>query len=96
MRRCGKSVLLGLIQGELRQQGLLEAQLLSLNFESVADVRVRSREAVLAAVDKQKAESRSNAHLLSWELATYLAGRYVEITLLGKGRVSVHLQLPFF
>ncbi len=73
MRRCGKSVLLGLIQGELRQQGVLEAQLLSLNFESAP-----------------------TAHLLSGELATYLAGRYVEITLLGKGRVSVPLQLPFF
>lgn len=115
IRRCGKSVLLELVQAELRQQGIQTTRILALNFESAADTRVRSRETVLTAVrDHQAMHTQgrlylfldeiqelagwetlinsllvdidvdiyitgSNARMLSGELATYLAGRYVEI-----------------
>ncbi len=115
IRRCGKSVLLQLVQAELRQQGIREESILALNFESAADSRVRSTKAVLEAVNTQKKScglgrlylffdeiqelsgwetlvnsllididadiyiTGSNARMFSGELATYLAGRYVEI-----------------
>ncbi|MFH2113194.1 MAG: ATP-binding protein [Spirochaetota bacterium] len=115
IRRCGKSVMLELVQAELRQQGVPEDRMLALNFESRADKRVQSLDAVLAAVNTTAAQAKgarihlfldevqelagwetlvnslmididvdiyltgSNARLLSGELATYLAGRYVQI-----------------
>lgn len=115
VRRCGKSVLLELVQDELRQKGISTANILALNFESAADTRVRSCQSVLEAVSAQKKAAGtgrlylffdeiqeldgwetlvnsllididvdiyltgSNARMLSGELATYLAGRYVEI-----------------
>ncbi|MCF0261455.1 MAG: ATP-binding protein [Sphaerochaetaceae bacterium] len=115
IRRCGKSVMLEQIAQYLLNSGVNENQILSLNFESFVDERVKSIDSVLAAVkDIRKAcENKkiylffdeiqeltgweklinsflidyecdiyitgSNAYLLSGELATYLAGRYVEI-----------------
>ena len=115
IRRCGKSVMLSQIRDFLVQQGIQENQILSLNFESFTDERVKSFESVTACVKKYAENSGnkklylffdeiqelsgweklinsylvdfnsdiyitgSNAKLLSGELATYLAGRYVEI-----------------
>jgi uncharacterized protein len=115
IRRCGKSVMMELVQAELRTQGVSDSQILSLNFESAADPRVRSLDSVHAAIKEQTALhgkektylfldeiqelsgwetlinsllidldadiyiTGSNARMLSGELATYLAGRYVEI-----------------
>ena len=115
IRRCGKSVMLSQIRDFLVQQGIQENQILSLNFESFTDERVKSFESVTACVKKCAENSGnkklylffdeiqelngweklinsylidfnsdiyitgSNAKLLSGELATYLAGRYVEI-----------------
>ena len=115
IRRCGKSVLMELVQTELRKLGVTDSQILLLNFESAADTRVRNVEAVLEAIHERKNLSGnghlylffdeiqelvgwetlinsllvdidadiyitgSNARMLSGELATYLAGRYVEI-----------------
>ena len=115
IRRCGKSVMMELIQEELRKSGVAESRILSLNLESKADPRVRDIQTVLDAV-RQHADCQdnekvylffdeiqelagwetlvnsllididadiyitgSNATLLSGELATYLAGRYIEI-----------------
>lgn len=36
IRRCGKSVMLTLIQNELKEQGISEERFLSINFESKA------------------------------------------------------------
>lgn len=36
IRRCGKSVMLTLIQDELKEQGISEERFLSINFESKA------------------------------------------------------------
>lgn len=115
IRRCGKSVMLSQIKDFLVQQGIQENQILSLNFESFTDERVKSFESVTESVKKCAENSGnkklylffdeiqelkgweklinsylvdfnsdiyitgSNAKLLSGELATYLAGRYVEI-----------------
>lgn len=115
IRRCGKSVMLSQIKDFLVQQGIQENQILSLNFESFIDERVKSFESVTECVKKCAENSGnkklylffdeiqelngweklinsylvdfnsdiyitgSNAKLLSGELATYLAGRYVEI-----------------
>ena len=115
IRRCGKSVMLELVQEELRHQGVPDNRILALNFESSADTRVQNLDAVMVAVNRQVALAKggrihlmldevqelagwetlvnsllvdidvdiyltgSNARLLSGELATYLAGRYVEI-----------------
>jgi uncharacterized protein len=115
IRRCGKSVMMELIQAELRKKGVTEEQILALNFESAVDTRVRSAENVLESVRERKLRTvasrlylffdeiqeltgwetlvnsllvdidvdiyltGSNARMLSGELATYLAGRYVEL-----------------
>lgn len=117
IRRCGKSVMMELVQTELREKGIAETHILALNFESAVDSRIRTIDTVLDAVrerEKRAGEGRlylffdeiqelvgwetlvtsllvdidadiyitgSNAHMLSGELATYLAGRYVEIRL---------------
>ncbi|MFA6858025.1 MAG: ATP-binding protein, partial [Treponema sp.] len=50
IRRCGKSVLMELIQQELIKTGVRKEQILSLNFESKTDERVLSESAWLSAV----------------------------------------------
>ncbi|HKL87133.1 MAG TPA: ATP-binding protein [Treponemataceae bacterium] len=115
IRRCGKSVMLRLIQKELLSTGVLDSQILSLNFESQKDTRILNVLTVFEAVQKTVTTNEgkrvylffdeiqelkgwetlvnsllvdidvdiyitgSNAYLLSGELATYLAGRYIEI-----------------
>ena len=115
IRRCGKSVMMKLIQDELKQQGIPGHRLVSINFESETDNRVINLDTVLAAIKEQNVQAKgerlylfldeiqelagweklinsllidmnvdmyitgSNARLLSGELATYLAGRYIEI-----------------
>lgn len=113
MRRCGKSVLLQLIQNDLKTVGVPESQLVMFNFESMANRRFCEAEALYAELQRRLAPltgrvylffdeiqevkdwqrcinscrvdfdcdiyiTGSNAHLLSGELVTYLAGRYVE------------------
>ncbi|HOE07660.1 MAG TPA: ATP-binding protein [Treponemataceae bacterium] len=115
IRRCGKSVMMELIQKELLTRGIFREQVLSLNFESKTDTRVKSIQTVLDSITKLVSSSGgkriylfldeiqelngweklvnsfladtdidiyitgSNAKLLSGELATFIAGRYVEI-----------------
>lgn len=113
IRRCGKSVMLRLIQEELLERGVAEDQILQVNFESRAVEYVRNVEAMYGFVREFTGKNQgktylfldeiqeledwetmvnsfmidfdvdiyitgSNAKMLSGELATYLAGRYVE------------------
>lgn len=112
IRRCGKSVMMELIQRELMDRKVSKASILALNFESLSESSNQSIETVLERVlNLAKSEDKvylfldevqelqgweklinsllvdirvdifitgSNANLLSGELATYLAGRYVE------------------
>ena len=113
VRRSGKSVMLELIQNELIEQGVCDAQLIKFNFEDMKNARLRTAEALHREVTERISTiegkaylffdeiqevlewekcinslrvefdcdiyiTGSNAKLLSGELATYLAGRYVE------------------
>ena len=62
IRRCGKSVMLSQIRDFLVQQGIQENQILSLNFESFTDERVKSFESVTECV-KKCAENSGNKKL---------------------------------
>lgn len=114
IRRCGKSVMLKLIQEELLSQGISDTDFLSINFESKATEHIHSTDSTYTCIKNfSKDKNRkiylffdeiqelagwetlvnscmidfdcdiyitgSNAKLLSGELATYLAGRYVKI-----------------
>ena len=111
LRRSGKSVMLKLIQDEIVNDGVTEANIVSFNFESMNTPRdVEALHSMVAervsgttgkifmffdeiqevqdwekCINSLRVEydcdiyiTGSNAKLLSGELATYLAGRYVE------------------
>lgn len=116
MRRSGKSVMMQLLQEELVARGVARGQMLSLNFEDLANISLCEGTALHCWV-KERAEqitgkvylfldeiqevqgwervinslrvsldvdiyiTGSNARLLSGELATYLAGRYVQFVI---------------
>ena len=46
IRRCGKSVMLELIQAELRSTGVLPSQLISINFEDLAYAALQNAQAL--------------------------------------------------
>lgn len=114
LRRSGKSVMLKLIQDEIRHEGVAETNIISFNFESMntpRDAEALHREIaervsgitgklfmffdeIQEVQDWEKCINSlrveydcdiyitgSNAKLLSSELATYLAGRYVEFVI---------------
>ncbi|MCH3918341.1 MAG: ATP-binding protein [Spirochaetia bacterium] len=115
IRRSGKSVMLELIQEELKASGLSEDHFICINFEDMTNAHLCTAETLHAemlrristiqgkaylfldeiqevkewetCINSLRVESDcdiyltgSNAKLLSGELATYLAGRYVEFT----------------
>ena len=117
IRRSGKSVMLQLIQEELKDLGCNDNQILTLNFEDMAFTHLSQASKLhdfVMAEFKENPELRylffdeiqevadwekcinsllsknqfdiyitgSNAKLLSGELATFLAGRYIEIHVL--------------
>ncbi|MCR5175505.1 MAG: ATP-binding protein, partial [Anaerovibrio sp.] len=116
IRRCGKSVMLEIIQQELQEKGVPATSMLTYNFESLTLSHLCTAEALHHDVmEKAKAIkdkvyifldevqevkhwekainsfrvdldcdiyiTGSNSKLLSGELATYLAGRYVEFVM---------------
>ena len=116
IRRCGKSVMLELIQQELMESGVDPSQFISINFENMSFAHLQTAQALHNEIAKRAAEidgkvylffdeiqevtdwekcvnsfrvtldcdiyiTGSNAKLLSGELATYLAGRYVEFVI---------------
>ena len=115
IRRSGKSGLLQLLQQHLKDRGVKEEQIVSLNYESLRWAQYRTYEALYAFVDSVRPKDKrcylfideiqevteweravnsmmvdwdvdiyitgSNSKLLSSELATYLAGRYVEFVM---------------
>ena len=113
IRRCGKSVMLELIQEELLTQGVDPSQFILYNFEQMKNAGLCNANSLYKELEKRISEingkaylffdeiqevadwekcinscridydcdiyiTGSNAKLLSGELATYLAGRYVE------------------
>ena len=116
IRRCGKSVMLELIQEEITASGVDRSQFISINFENMSNAGLCTALALHDEIVRRAAQisgkiylffdeiqevqdwekcinsfrveldcdiyiTGSNAKLLSGELATYLAGRYVEFVI---------------
>ena len=116
IRRSGKSYLLKLLKNHLIDKGVLENQIIKMDFESIQYESYRDYKSLYDYVTQKVVDHKlktyilideiqevfewekavrsfmvdldcdiyltgSNAHLLSGELATYLAGRYVELEL---------------
>ena len=83
IRRCGKSVMLELIKEELKNSGVPEANIISINFEDMQEVADWEKciNSFRVEFDCDIYITGSNAKLLSGELATNLGGRYVEFTI---------------
>lgn len=116
IRRCGKSVMLELIQEEITASGVDPSQFISINFENMSNASLCTAQALHDEIIGRAAQlsgkvylffdeiqevqdwetcinsfrveldcdiyiTGSNAKLLSGELATYLAGRYVEFVI---------------
>ena len=116
IRRCGKSVMLELIQEEITASGVDRSQFISINFENMSNAGLCTAQALHDEIVRRAAQisgkvylffdeiqevqdwekcinsfrveldcdiyiTGSNAKLLSGELATYLAGRYVEFVI---------------
>ena len=114
MRRSGKSMILKLIQEELKNDGIDEKNIIYINFESLVFMDIKNFETLYKYIIEKKNNisgkiyilldeiqevkgwekainsflvdlhvdiyiTGSNANLLSSELATYIAGRYIEI-----------------
>lgn len=116
IRRCGKSTLLQQFQTYLKENGVAEEQIISINFEELEYEHLLSYRALYDYIKErlcdgkmtyifldeiQKVESfekvvdslyvkdntdiyitGSNAYMLSGDLATYLTGRYIELSML--------------
>jgi len=116
MRRCGKSVMMELLQAELKTGGIRPEQILSLNFEDLSNADLCNAVSLNNWVQEQAKEidgkvylfldeiqevqgwekvvnslrvsmdidiyvTGSNAKILSGELSTSLAGRYVQFVI---------------
>ena len=116
IRRCGKSVMLELIQEEIISSGVDPSQFISINFENMSNASLCTAQTLHDEIICRAAQisgkvylffdeiqevqdwetcinsfrveldcdiyiTGSNAKLLSGELATYLAGRYVEFVI---------------
>ena len=81
IRRCGKSVMLELIQRELKKSGVDAESMLTYNFESLTLSHLCTAEALHKDVLEKAKAITGRVYLFFDELATYLAGRYVEFVM---------------
>lgn len=91
MRRSGKSMVLKLVSQELVENGVEKKNIIEINFESLifseltefkklhAYIIEKAINSLMVDLDCDIYITGSNANLLSSELATYIAGRYIEI-----------------
>ena len=116
IRRCGKSTLMQQFQAYLKESGVSEEQIISINFEELEYEHLLSYRELYAYIKERLCDGRmtyifldeiqkvesfekvvdslyvkenvdiyitgSNAYMLSGDLATYLTGRYIELSML--------------
>ena len=63
IRRCGKTVMLQLIQEELRRRGVSDAHILSINFESFPDPSRNDRQSVYSSIRAKAEETQGKLYL---------------------------------
>lgn len=68
IRRCGKSVMLDLIQEELLSNGIDKSQLLSFNFEAMSNAHLCTAQALHAEVMRRAASIQGKAYLFFDEI----------------------------
>lgn len=68
IRRCGKSVMLELIQAELRSSGVLPSQLISINFEDLAYAALQNAQALYDEIVSRVANQKDKVYLFFDEI----------------------------
>ena len=68
IRRCGKSVMLELIQNELTDKGIKKSQLLAINFESKAVEYVKSADLTYEHIKESASKSDKKLYLFLDEI----------------------------
>ena len=68
IRRCGKSVMLKLIQDELKEQGAQAYQILDLNFEDIANASLTNAEALHSKIMAEYKENPGLKYLFFDEI----------------------------
>ena len=77
IRRCGKSVMLDLIKDELKNSGIAESQMISINFEAMSNAHLCTAQALYEEVMKRASAIEGKVYLFfdeiqevsSWEKA---------------------------
>lgn len=68
LRRSGKSVMLDLIQDELRERGVSSEQFISLNFEKMENARLCSAEALHKEIQRRAAAIQGKVYIFLDEI----------------------------
>lgn len=68
IRRCGKSVMLDLIKDELKNSGIAESQMISINFEAMSNAHLCSAQALYTEVMKRASAIEGKVYLFFDEI----------------------------
>lgn len=75
IRRCGKSVMLELIQQELAESGVSRAQFISINFEDMSYSHLQTAQALHDEITARAAEIEGKVYLFSMRFRRSRTGR---------------------
>ncbi|MBN2260766.1 MAG: ATP-binding protein [Clostridiales bacterium] len=91
IRRCGKSVMLKLIQDELKDQGAKENQFLDLNFEDMANLELTNAETLHKVVMNKSEENSELKYLFFDEIQEVKDWEKCINSLLSKGKFDIYI-----